>query len=187
MQARKVGIFAAILASLCCVGPLLLAALGLGSLGISAFIGANHWYFIAGAGAVLALAWYLYFRERRRCETEQCEIVGGKATRITLPLVTFAVLGFFSLNLYTYAGGDIGGSSILPAAYTQTVIPVEGMTCVTCTIPVEKSLKKLEGVQAAKASIAKKSVTVNYDPEQVQIEQLVKAVNSTGYKAQLPN
>jgi len=133
---------------------------------------------------VLALAWYLYLREHRRCKTEQCEMIGGNATRITLPLVTLAVLGFFSLNLYTHAGGDVSGSNLLPAGYAQTVIPVRGMTCVTCTIPVENSLKKLEGVQVAKASIPKKSVTVNYDPAQVQVKQLVEAVNSAGYKAQ---
>lgn len=186
MQARRLGIFAAFLASLCCVGPLLLAALGLGSLGISAFIGANHWYFIAGAGAVLALAWYVYLREQRRCKTEQCEMIDGKATRIALPLVTLAVLGFFSLNIYTYAEGDLSDPSILSAAYAQTVIPVEGMTCITCTIPVESSLKNIEGVQTVNANIAKKSVTVHYDPQQVQIEQFVKAVNSTGYRAQMP-
>ena len=186
MEARKLGIFAAFVASLCCVGPLLLAALGLGGLGIAAFIGANHWYFIGGAGAILAVAWYFYLRERRRCETEQCQMVGGKATRITLPLATLAVLVFLGLNLYTYAGDSISEPNILSAAYDQTIIPVEGMTCVTCTIPVENSLKKLEGVQAAKASIPKKSVTVIYDPQQVQVERLVEAVNSTGYRALMP-
>ena len=186
MQARKIGIFAAFIASLCCVGPLLLAALGLGGLGIAAFIGVNHWYFIGGAGALLAVAWFFYLREQKRCETEQCEMVGGKATRITLPLATVAVLAFFGLNLYTYAGDGVSEPSILPAAYAQTVIPVEGMTCVTCTIPVENSLTKLEGVQAAKASIPKKSVTVSYDPQQLKIEQLVEAVNATGYRAQMP-
>ena len=59
------------------------------------------------------------------------------------------------------------------------------MTCVTCTIPVENGLNKREGVQAAKASIPKKSVTVNYDPKQVKLEQ-VEAVNATGYRAQMP-
>ncbi len=71
-------------------------------------------------------------------------------------------------------------------AHQAKKIPVEGMTCVTCTIPVENSLKKLDGVQAAKASIPKKSVTVSYDPQQVQLEQLVEAVNATGYRAQMP-
>lgn len=186
MQARKLGILSAFLASVCCVGPVLLAVVGLGGLGLGAFIGANHWYFIAGAGLLLGWAWYAYLRERRRCVTDRCEMVGGKATRIALPLATLVVLGFFGLNLYTYVGGATAQASTPSAAYAQVVLPVEGMTCYTCTVTVEHSLKALEGVQEAKASVPGRSVTVSYDPGKVRVEQLVAAVNETGYRARLP-
>ena len=42
MESHKVGILSALAASVCCVGPVLLAALGLGSLGVGAFIGEYH-------------------------------------------------------------------------------------------------------------------------------------------------
>ena len=184
MQARNLGILSAFLASLCCMGPVLLAALGLGGLGLGAFIGAYHWYFLAGAGLLLGLAWYAYLRERKRCVADRCEMVGGKTARITLPLVTLFVLGFLGLNLYTYGGSAT--AKISTAAYTQVVLPVEGMTCYTCTLTVEHSLKSLEGVQEAKASVPGKSVTVNYDTRQVSVEQLVEAVNKTGYQARRP-
>ena len=129
MQARNLGILSAFLASLCCVGPVLLAVLGLGGLGLGAFIGANHWYFIAGASLLLGLAWYAYLRERRRCATDRCAMVGGKTARITLPLATLFVLGFLGLNVYTFAGSAT--AKISTAAYTQVVLPVEGMTCYT--------------------------------------------------------
>ena len=186
MRARKLGIASAFLASLCCVGPVLLAVLGLGGLGLGAFIGAYHWYFIAGAGILLGLAWYAYLKERRRCETERCEMVGGKLTRITLPLATLAVVGFFGLNLYTYAGTDEQTAGLVSTAPAQTVIPVEGMTCYTCTVTVEHSLQSLKGVEKARASVPGKSVTVSYDPQKVSIEQLVEAVTKTGYRARLP-
>jgi copper chaperone CopZ len=186
MQAHRLGILSAFLASLCCVGPVLLAVAGLGSLGLGAFIGANHWYFIAGAVLLLGWAWYAYLRERRRCATDRCEMVGGKATRITLPLATLAVLGFVGLNVYTYAGGKTAQISPVPAVYAQVAIPVEGMTCYTCTVAVEHGLKELEGVQEAKASVPDRMVTVSYDPQKVSVKQMVEAVNKTGYQARLP-
>jgi len=164
----------------------LLAVAGLGGLGLGAFIGANHWYFIAGAGLFLGLAWYAYLREKRRCETERCELVGGRFARITLPLATLVVLGFLGLNLYTYAGNPSATVDTMSAAYIQTVLPVEGMTCYTCAVTVEHSLKSLEGVQEAKASVPGKSVAVSYDPRRIKVEQLVEAVNKTGYQARLP-
>ncbi len=186
MQARQLGIFAAFIASLCCVGPLLLAALGLGGLGIAGFIGTNHWFFVGGAAALLIIAWYLYLREKKRCETEQCEMMGGKATRISLPLATLAVLTFFGLNLYTYAGGDISQSTDLLAVHAQTTIPVEGMTCYSCTVHIESSLKDMDGVYEVRASVPEKSVAISYDSAKVDVNILVAAINKTGYQAKTP-
>ena len=186
MRAEKLGFISVFTASLCCVGPVLLAVLGLGGLGAGAFIGTYHWYFIGGAAGLLGIAWYSYLREKRRCETERCEMVGGKLTRITLPLATVAVVAFFGLNLYTYAGNE--GPSLVSAAYGETAtIPVEGMTCYSCTVHVESSLQDIDGVGEVKASVPNKSVTVNYDPKKISVQQLVEAVNKTGYRASLPD
>lgn len=106
MRAHNLGILSAVTASLCCVGPVLLAVLGVGGLGAGAFIGAYHWYFIAGAAVLLGLSWYAYLRERRRCQSERCEMAGGRLTRIPLPLATLAVVLFSGLNFYTYAGDE---------------------------------------------------------------------------------
>lgn len=48
MKAKKLGIFSAILASICCLGPLILVLIGLGSLGIGAVISRYHWWFLGG-------------------------------------------------------------------------------------------------------------------------------------------
>lgn len=75
---------------------------------------------------------------------------------------------------------------MVSAAYAQTVIPVEGMTCFSCELQVEHSLKDLEGVGEVKASAPQRSVTMSYDPARVSVEKLVEAVNQTGYRARLP-
>ena len=65
-------------------------------------------------------------------------------------------------------------------------LPIEGMTCATCAVRVEKKLNKLEGV-AANVNYATERASVEYDAETVSPEQLVAAVESAGYRAALPD
>ena len=188
MESNKTGMLSVLMASVCCVGPLLLAALGLGGLGVGAFIGAYHWYFIGGATVVLGFAWFNFLRERRRCQTERCEMAGGKLTRIMLPLATLGVAAFLAMNVYAYAGGTVADESLAAVAGQETVtIPVEGMTCFTCTITVEGSLEDLDGVREATANVPGKTVTVSFNPDKVTVKNMVEAVNETGYRAEFPD
>jgi len=65
-------------------------------------------------------------------------------------------------------------------------LPIQGMTCASCAIRVEKKLNKLEGVEAS-VNYATERATVEYDVDAVAPEQLVAAVESAGYHAALPN
>jgi P-type Cu+ transporter len=65
-------------------------------------------------------------------------------------------------------------------------LPIEGMTCATCAVRVEKKLNKLEGVAAA-VNYATERASVEYDAEAVSPEQLVAAVEAAGYRAALPD
>ncbi len=194
MEGQEVGIVSAVVASICCVGPLALILLGLGGLGLGAFFGQYHWVFIGAAAALLLASWGLYYREKQRCESEQCQMRNKKLSLITLIISTAAVIFFTGANLYTYASSaGIINSIEQPSEQTgmgmelsQTMIPVEGMTCFTCEISVEQAAKKLRGVQQADANVKTKSLTVDYDPGQVTIPEIVNEVNKTGYRAQLP-
>lgn len=187
MRSDRAGIGSALLASVCCVGPVALAALGLGGLGLSAFIGQYHWYFIGGAALVLGYAWYSYLKERRRCGDQHCEMVRGRFTGATLTLASVAVAAFFGLNVYSYAGVSAASQAAAERPdLAEVVIPVDGMTCFTCTITVEHSLQALEGVSDAAASVPDRSVKVSYDPDRVTVPRMVAAVNETGYRARLP-
>ncbi|MGC8783878.1 MAG: heavy metal translocating P-type ATPase [Armatimonadota bacterium] len=61
---------------------------------------------------------------------------------------------------------------------------IEGMTCAACVARVERALKRVPGVQEAVVNLATESATVRADPQSVQIEQLLEAVEMTGYTAQ---
>jgi P-type Cu+ transporter len=64
-------------------------------------------------------------------------------------------------------------------------LPIEGMTCSSCAGRVEKSLNKLEGVEAT-VNFATERASVSFDPARVAPEQLVEAVEGVGYEASLP-
>ncbi|NOY45517.1 MAG: heavy-metal-associated domain-containing protein [Deltaproteobacteria bacterium] len=63
------------------------------------------------------------------------------------------------------------------------VLRIEGMTCPSCTFAVKAALKKVEGVRDARVSFREKRAVVTYDPERTSEEALVKAVESTGFRA----
>ena len=70
-----------------------------------------------------------------------------------------------------------------PAAESQTVLALEGMTCASCAMRIEKGLKKVPGVKDANVNLATELATVTYDPAQTGLEQMVQKVESVGYKA----
>jgi len=189
MKAKWSGTLSVLLASICCVGPLLLIAVGLGA-GV-AVISRYHWLFIAAAVAVLALAWTKYFREKTRCACEDKTMQGRRRGTVTLLIATAIVLGFVGLNTshYLFARTPTSAQTQLPVTtgMNRIVIPVEGMTCPTCEVGVRYALKSVNGVESARVSVATKTATVDYDPSKTNPEKLVTAINATGYRATLPH
>ncbi len=74
----------------------------------------------------------------------------------------------------------------LPAVRVVT-LPVEGMTCASCVLRVEKALKKVEGVSRADVNIATEKATVAFDPARVSLAQLQAAVADSGYALGAPD
>ena len=189
MKADKLGILSALFASVCCVIPLLLVFLGLGSLGIGAVLGRFHWWFLGAAVVLLMVAWRRYVQERRCCATDRCEMASGTPTRWTLLVASLVVAAFAGLNVYTFASQRWQTASApgrLSATATEVVIPVEGMTCLSCELTIESSLKKLPGVESADARVTEQAAYVQYDPAQISVNDIVEAVNKTGYRASSP-
>jgi P-type Cu+ transporter len=70
-----------------------------------------------------------------------------------------------------------------PSEVSHTTLALEGMTCASCAMRIEKGLKKVPGVIDASVNLASERGTVTYDPLQAGIEQLVQKVEAVGYKA----
>ncbi|HKP51224.1 MAG TPA: heavy metal translocating P-type ATPase [Chloroflexia bacterium] len=62
-------------------------------------------------------------------------------------------------------------------------LDVTGMTCASCVARVERALKKVPGVKDASVNLATERATVQYDPMQAGITEMLAAVDKAGYGA----
>jgi Cu+-exporting ATPase len=72
---------------------------------------------------------------------------------------------------------------IEPETESQVTLDLEGMTCASCAMRIEKGLKKVPGVKDASVNFATEHAAVTYDPTQTTVEQMIQKVEAVGYKA----
>lgn len=65
----------------------------------------------------------------------------------------------------------------------RATFALEGMTCASCAMRIEKGLKKVPGVMDAQVNLATERATVTYDPAQTGPEPMIQKVEAVGYKA----
>lgn len=64
----------------------------------------------------------------------------------------------------------------------KVTLDVLGMTCAACSARVEKALSKIDGVINASVNLLQQKASVEYESEKVNIEDLVKTIEKTGYQ-----
>lgn len=60
---------------------------------------------------------------------------------------------------------------------------ISGMTCSACSAHIEKSVKKLSGIQKANVNLLANSMNVSFDKEALTTAEIIKAVENAGYGA----
>ncbi|HEX9413911.1 MAG TPA: copper ion binding protein, partial [Ktedonobacterales bacterium] len=76
-------------------------------------------------------------------------------------------------------------SATLEQQVATAQLALEGMTCASCALRIEKGLKKVSGVVGASVNLATERATVQYDPAAASVDDLLKKVDAVGYKASL--
>ncbi len=180
-------ILAGIGASLCCIGPALLALLSIGGAGaFSKFENARP-LFVAITLVLLATAFYLTYRKKEtKCEDGTCRIEGaGRWNKFVLWLATFIIflaIAFPYFNNFTFSkNGQI--QSATEVEVKEVVIHIQGMTCGGCAFRIESEIKKLGGIYEVKADYKKGTVYIKFDPRKVNVEDIKKEIYKAGYKA----
>jgi Cu+-exporting ATPase len=63
----------------------------------------------------------------------------------------------------------------------RVVIPIEGMTCASCSVRIEKVVGKLDGVTTVSVNLATEKADVLYEPSRVRLSRIKKAITDAGY------
>lgn len=63
-------------------------------------------------------------------------------------------------------------------------LSLTGMHCASCANIIERTVKKVPGVQQANVNFAAEKALVTYDENSTNVQQLIAAVEKAGYKAQ---
>ena len=187
-------VFAASLASLCCIGPFAAAGIGLGTFGAAALFEGMRPYLLIVTGALLVAGFYLTYRKQpaEQCADGSCAVMPPKRTQKRLLwLVTAVVVPLAAFPYYSgvfWASADSGATSQLPAnaltgVFSQALFAVEGMTCAGCAVSVQATLEQNPGVTSAEVNLDDKTARVKYDASRVSIGQLITAIRDLGFTA----
>lgn len=95
-----VSIPSAILASLCCLLPLLVVLMGLGSGAFMIYTTKYSYVFIPLGVAGVITGYLLFFREKRRCDMEGCRMAGKTVNLILLMIATVVVTISILLQIF---------------------------------------------------------------------------------------
>lgn len=171
------------LASVCCLGPLVVTGLGLGSLGLAAGLTRYRPLFLGLTALVLAVGFYLAYRKREvSCADGTCEVRSGSRTMKAALWGTAAL----ALALGTFPRWSAlllaGGSVAVPADAQTLTLKVSGMDCAACAVSIGQSLEKVPGVYSARVDFDAGLATVRTDGK-VDAKSALDAVAAAGYTA----
>ncbi len=179
------GILAAVLASFCCIGPLILAAIGMGGAGFIAPVAKYRPIFIGFTFAFIGVAYYVTYRRKKKacCPGEKPK--RRWAQEISLWAITALAVG---LAAFPYAWGHLGDGgtekAILQDNLKIITLNVEGMTCSSCADTVKSALSKVKGVKAVRVDLNAGAVVVGFENGLGLVShlELLAVLEKKGYK-----
>ncbi|GJQ43421.1 MAG: heavy metal transporter [Ignavibacteriales bacterium UTCHB2] len=189
---RNSAIVTALLASLCCITPVLAILGGLSGIASTfSFLEPLRPYFIAFTAIILGYAFYNVYKPNKTeidcdCVTEdkanKKSFINSKSF---LWIVTISALILISFPYYSKVffldSQNIGITN--STHIVKAKLEIEGMSCSSCEQSVDYALKSENGVLSAESSYKTGIALVQFDDTKVQTEQLKRAIEEkVGYK-----
>jgi copper chaperone CopZ len=173
-------IFSSLIASLCCIGPVVAALLGIGTFGFLTALETFRPYLTILSIALIGAAFYLSYRMRKKCADGSCETVRRPSIR-GVWIGSILVVGLLAFPYLSFSQDPV----VIPKA---AVISVKGMTCAGCEKLVESVVGKLDGVSAVHASASEGKINVVIDSTKISLPSIITTLDrETPYKASIPN
>lgn len=64
-------------------------------------------------------------------------------------------------------------------------IAISGMSCKGCANSIKNLLIALEGVNSAEVDFDQSQANINFNPQQISIEEIISAIESAGFDTQI--
>ncbi len=184
------GIFASIGASLCCITPVLaVLASSTGMASDFSWMEPFRPYLIGLTVLVLAYAWWDKLKPQKQgiecaCDPDEDGKVSFWHTKVFLALITVfsAVMISFPYWGYVFISSNKQAISIEKQNMQHVKIDIKGMTCKACEATIERVVLKTGAVSSVKASSKNKDALISFDKTKINIDEIVKAIATTGYK-----
>ena len=183
---------AAVAASACCTVPLLLVSLGVGGAwvgSLTAFEPYRPLFVALAVGALGFVAWREWRASRLTgadCDCEE-DAVRPRTRRAILGVGTLAAVLLLASPWLVRAASGPPASTVLPTgaplATARVTLTVEGMSCASCDVTVERALLTVDGVDAAEVSFEPPRAVVSFDPTRATVADLMAATAAAGYPA----
>ena len=188
-QLISAGLLTAIASSLCCITPVL--AIIAGSSGLAStfsWLEPFRPYFIGMTVLVLGFAWYQKLKPQQKidCNCETTQKPKFMNTKSFLGIITVMTVLLLSFPSYAYIFFPKTESKVIvtPTSEIQKVeFTIKGMTCSGCEHHVKTEISKLKGIVEVVVSYDKGNAVVKFDSKKTNIQEIEKAINSTGYKS----
>jgi len=184
------GLLVAITASLCCITPVLALISGVGGIAASfSWLEPLRPFMIGLTIAVLSFAWYQLLKPKPAdvdcaCEPGEEEKTPFMQTKTFLGMVTVFAMLMLAFPYYSsafYPDLTKITATTEPFEVRQVNLEVAGMTCTSCEDHINHEVAKLKGISEVKASFKDGKAVVKFDPTKITKEEIVKAINGTGY------
>ena len=189
-KAFRTGIIGGIIASLCCISPIVIILLGLGSVSFALSFSKYKIYFLAASFIFVITASALYLREKsKHCKINLFSKEGIKREKNFFIIVaTIMIAIYFSMN-YVISPQI---SSLIFSSYQKEnssenlrllTLQISGLTCPGCATGLEYLFRSLDGVIRARVYFPSGKAEVVYDQTKITKEKIISA--QTFYKTKI--
>ncbi len=200
----KTGFWSGILASLCCVGPLVIVLFGLGSVSFALSLSQYRPYFLGLGFLFMIGAIFLHLNKKNKtCDINCFSAEGLKREKkfIISVVVCMAVIYVFALYILVPAISPlIYGNAVAKTQLSihnssnemiknsklyKLRVKISGMTCESCAFGIQSILQSLSGVVGAKVSYSEGAGEIIYNPEIITKEQIISSKVFSTYPTQI--